>query len=114
MSIESWEYPHLESAAAELMEAMSEISEDCFCAGWMTGLGFSLWGMLKTGPRRWGMEEVTQDHLEGLKLLSERAGGWVFWCPQSERPEFAPLDEWLIRFDRGQFWSAPFPRKPRD
>ena len=46
---------HAEVAADQLRGLMSEISEDCHCAGWLIGTGYALWGIVEheQGPA-WG------------------------------------------------------------
>ncbi len=75
-------------AAIALEEAMSWISERDYCAGWLTGLGATLWNALQNGPTRFGMGDITAEDIARLRALSEKAGGW--W----RYDEFVPIAEW--------------------
>jgi hypothetical protein len=87
--------------AAALAEAMSDISEECWCAAWLMGCEYDLWRMLRDGSRNWGFGEVSEADVERLRELSAECGGWVYWAKGLGGSEtFAPLDEWLIMFER--------------
>lgn len=83
--------------ALSLRDLMSDISEDCYCAGWLTGLEFTLWAMTQGGTREFGMGAVTQQEIDRLKTLSERAGGWWYFDDDSGQELFATLDEWKTK-----------------
>lgn len=94
-----------------LGELMSEISEDCYCAGWMHGNEYTLWSMIAVpgASRDYGMDAVSEEDLAELKLLSDRLGGWVVWwdddydqnCATEEWGErFLPMAEWLKWWDK--------------
>lgn len=74
--------------ANALEQAMCDISEDCYCAGWLNSLEFDLWTFCLNGPGDYGMGKVEQDDIDRLKKWSGRAGGW--WQYQ----RFVPLAEW--------------------
>lgn len=77
-----------------LAELMSEISEDCWCAGWLSGLEFDLWEMVQGGPRRFGMGEVSEEDVQRLRVLSNECGGWIVWNMDKGDTSFVPLAEW--------------------
>ena len=92
------------AAARELGEAMSEISEEYYCAGWLIGLEFSLWEMIAGGPRRFGMGDVTDAEIANLRRLADAAGGWCVWRDDHGGESFAPLAEWaeMVRAERAK------------
>ena len=46
----SYEQPTYEELARDaLLRIMRDISEDCWCAGWLTDLEFTLWNAVTTG-----------------------------------------------------------------
>lgn len=98
-------------AAKALGEAMSNISEECYCAGWMSGLEFSLWEFLTSGPGKWGMGKVDAGDLATLRALSEKCGGWIVWR-EDVGQVFVPLANWLPMFDaeqeRAKAWLAAY------
>lgn len=87
--------------AAALAEAMSDISEECWCAEWLMGCEYDLWRMLHGGSREWGMGEVAEVDIERLRELSAECGGWIYWSRGMGGSEtYAPLEEWLVMFER--------------
>ncbi len=85
-----------QSITAGLLEKlMSAISEECWCAGWMRDLEYTLWDVVM-GRRKGicGPEEVEQ-----LKYLSEKCGGWIVWDEQAKRERFVPMQEWLTLYE---------------
>jgi hypothetical protein len=74
---------------------MSELSEEHWCAGWLTGLEFSLWAMVKGDATTvFGMGQITERQLQLLKLLSEETGVWWHWPDDGDGPEPISLEEW--------------------
>lgn len=80
-----------------MYDTMSEISEDCYCAGWMMGLEFAVWSALQDGNRQYGMGEMDADQLEQCRALSAELDGWVIWVDDQDHPGL-PADEWGARF----------------
>lgn len=84
------------SAAQRLAQAISDLSEDCWCAGWLDDCEHVLWEMLGiTEPREWGMGYVTPEDAAKLKALSDEAGGWVYWHVPLRDDGMPPEDRWL-------------------
>jgi hypothetical protein len=83
----------------ELYELMSDISEDCYCAGWIMGNEFSLWAMAtETAPdRSYGQDVVPEESLQRLRELSAAIGGWIYWHDDEHEPDL-PADDWGPRF----------------
>lgn len=88
----------------ELALLMSDISEDCFYAGWISGLEYTLWGMtLDPSKNQFGVHEVPLSEIEKVKLLSREIGEWPVWADDDEPGaedvdglwlKWLPLDEW--------------------
>ncbi len=87
------------AAALALCDAMSEISERCWCAGWMLNVEFFLWAMLEGAPRDYGLVVVPEEALENLRRLSERAGGWCRWNDEHRDESFVAIDAWRVAFE---------------
>ena len=91
-------------AAIALASLMSWISEECYCAGWLTDLGFVLWRIVGDGKeRRWGMGDITEHELERLAALRDEAGGWWHWPYRGGdlgELTFYTLDEWAAVRER--------------
>jgi len=88
----------LSGDAARLYELMSDISEDCWCAGWMSGNEYSLWKMVSNpvAERNYGFGYVDDDQVAEMKALAERCDGWVIWWDDDCDPN-APIEEWGAR-----------------
>lgn len=90
-----------ELARAQLRNLMSDLSEELWCAGWLSGLEHALWGRITDGPPT-GLRDSEVDQLRRLASL---AGGWWHWPREDGRPVkagpvFVPMDEWLMLYAR--------------
>jgi hypothetical protein len=91
----SYEHPtHDELVRETLLRMMEDISEDCWCAGWLQDLEYTLWRAVITGNLDfgWGMQER---ELTRLKHLHEMAGGWWIWADEEKGRRFVSTEEWL-------------------
>jgi hypothetical protein len=81
-------------AARELAHLMSCISEECWCAGWLSGTEYDLWDAIKdtSNPYEWGLCDIPEEMRRELKPLSDRCNGWIV-C--HEDLEFVQMDEWI-------------------
>jgi hypothetical protein len=86
------------AARETLAVLMSEISEECYCAGWLIGNEFRLWHAITdtTDDLQYGMGEITREQVEQLRTLSAMCGGWVAW-DDKDGAVFVPLAEWKQR-----------------
>jgi hypothetical protein len=79
-----------------LARLMSDLSEDYWCAGWLTGCEYALWADLTgtdvLGEKGWGLEESDR---EELAVAQELAGGWVRWSGEQGHEIFLTTQEWL-------------------
>ena len=78
-----------------LINEMSEISEECYCAGWMSGLEDVLWGAVLNLPNdfQWGQDTISAERIARIRDASEWLGEWIIY--QGVHGETAvPLDEW--------------------
>ncbi|WP_294636574.1 hypothetical protein [uncultured Aquabacterium sp.] len=78
----------------KLYDLMSDISEDCWCAGWMCGNEYAIWDALKTGDRQYGMMEMDSDLLAEVARLSAKTGGWIVWIDAEDGIPAERIDEW--------------------
>jgi hypothetical protein len=86
-----------EGAQVGLLALMTGISEDYWCAGWMSGLELSCWKARNEGPLNYGRGVITQRQCDLLRLLSEQADGW--WT-YDNGPVFVRLAQWQDRVAR--------------
>jgi hypothetical protein len=91
------------TAAGQLADLMSDISERCWAAGWMSDLEYALWGIV-TGKRdrHYGMGEVQDYEIARLQDLSDTAGGWIIWDQQDGR-RFVTITEWRQLYTRASW-----------
>lgn len=77
----------------QLLNLMQDISERCYCAGWMTGLEIYLWGVVEgRAGLNYGQSWITENEVSELKRLSKLANGWWKWEDNAE--VFIPLKIW--------------------
>jgi hypothetical protein len=77
-----------------LFTLMSAISEDCWCAGWLTENEFELWARVKGDRgRAYGHGSVAIQALADLQDIAIACNGWIVWG--NGRPAFLPMNEWL-------------------
>lgn len=79
-------------AAIALYEAMTDYSEEVWCAGWMDGFEFTLWESLREGEPDSEIMELSS-HAQGWwtwKTLDDPMVG-TSWC---EGLQFRTLEEW--------------------
>ncbi|MBI2922011.1 MAG: hypothetical protein HYY18_13070 [Planctomycetes bacterium] len=83
----------LSPAARMLADYMSDISEDAWCAGWMSGLEYALWRAVSEGPYQYGGVNLSNQHVERLRELSKACGGWIRFDDVAGET-FVPIKEW--------------------
>lgn len=95
----------LPGIAADLAEYMSDISEELYAAGWISGLEWMLWPELcayrmKAPPVR---RHDVGEFMPRLDELQAAADGWVWWL-DGVGMQFVPAERWrqivTIRTDR--------------
>jgi Zn ribbon nucleic-acid-binding protein len=75
-------------ASKNLLEAMEQLSEELFDAGWHDGLSTFLWADVLVGKR------------DELWELAKQAEGWWDWPEQSEHAVLVPLKQWSEKYGR--------------
>jgi hypothetical protein len=104
----------MESRRQKLVAVMRDLSEEHCCAGWMSGLEYSLWEMVSdtSASRRYGQGDVSEADVTLLRTLAEQVGGWWRWhddCDERDLPadewgeRFTPMADWLRMYQR---WKA--------
>ena len=78
--------------AGLLARFMSDLSQDYWAAGWLTGLEFELWTAVWEEASRVGQANAAR-----LRYLSSTCGGWIIWADTG--PRYVPLEEWRTRYD---------------
>jgi len=83
-----------------LRRLMSDLSEDYYCAGWLTGLEFTLWQAATDGPIPFGFGVIPAATCLQLARLAELCGGWWRWSDDAKDEVFIPMEEWLPIYRR--------------
>jgi hypothetical protein len=85
--------------AAALARLISDISEDYYCAYWMSGCEYGIWKALTqwraTGAATWAGFNVSQK-MPALDEAQRTAGGWVWW-PEDDGERFIADRDWLAK-----------------
>lgn len=81
----------------ELHDLMSDISEDCWCAGWLLNNEHTIWEALQGGDRTYGQGEIDAERLERIRALSAELDGWIVWIDDRDEPGM-PVEQWGCRF----------------
>ena len=91
------DYPLLkDDAQRALATLISNYSEDEYSAGWLIGIEFLVWDIIR-GARR--QDAPSEEWITVLQNLSDEIGGWVRW--KEDMPlvlsgvVFVPMAEWL-------------------
>lgn len=87
----------LTPAQAALADLMSEISERCYYAGWIQDLEYVLWDAVQKGERKYGHDRISNDDIEALKTLSEKAGVWIVYDDLTEETAI-DISSWQKKF----------------
>jgi hypothetical protein len=69
---------------------LREISENCYAAGWMSGIEFTVWDAVQGGTS----SIVNEQEAKLLKEASNVIGGWVAWNDHIGDAVFVPHSEW--------------------
>ena len=89
--------PGLTLAQTELAQLMSDISEEQYFAGWLSGLEYDLWALLQhDDPDHTGAFRGTHPRdIRRLRELSAVTGGWIVWSDHADRDiEHVPMSQW--------------------
>ena len=98
------------NAALQLVKLMEEISERCMCAGWLSGLEYSLWSLIQgfvpscqsVNPvaHKWGQDALSATDMERLQSLSRQCNSWWIWDNNSEIGHtLISLEEWQPKYE---------------
>jgi hypothetical protein len=91
------------AAARELVNLMSEISEDHYAAGWLVGLEFSLWRLtFETPEDTFGFSSLSMSERGKLFELTHRCQGWWIWSKSQGCRKFLTYDEWLPMYQMSE------------
>lgn len=91
----TWREAGLTGLPEVLYIIMSDLSEEYWAAGWMSGTEYDLWRVLngETVPG-W---PLTPGEVERLRVIRDAAQCWIVY---EDGPKAVPLPEWRDRFAR--------------
>lgn len=81
-----------------LAQYMSDISENCYCAGWLKDTEYILWHAVVSGPRKFGREMITAQDIDRLKQWSVKTNSWIIFDDDQEQIALT-LQQWQARFE---------------
>lgn len=90
------EYEHLTDSQWDLYDRMSAISEDSYCAGWISNCEYDIWQALQHGDPWPANCAMNLRLLRVCQKLSTEIDGWIYWA---DGPQFAPMAQWLAMVD---------------
>ena len=89
-------HPQAEAAGAQMiLEWMGDVSEECWCASWMSGCEVDLLRIAEAGGGAYGQGEIEAEEAALVARLMA-IGGWWQWDDQAGVRHIAPgeLDRW--------------------
>jgi hypothetical protein len=97
----------------QLIDLMSLLSEEHYCAGWLIDLEHELWEFVAAPDlhdHEWGMGTVTAQNTADMKRLSSEIAGWVCWEENGlhSHVRFIPMEDWITRHAE---WKLRIERK---
>lgn len=95
----------LPSAAGQLADLMSDISEAGMSASWLDGLEYTLWHALKNGPLSFWKLKINERHIRALDALSKQCNGWVYYG--HHELQWVPLDVWERHYQDPKNYPLP-------
>src|ERR1700752_3986568 len=68
-----------------LYDVMSDISEECHCAGWMAGNEYAIWNAMgRSESVHYGMREIDRRKLTECAALSLATDSWIVWLDDQD------------------------------
>ena len=97
------------SLRKRLLSLMSEISEDHYCAGWLSGLEYSLWQAVLQYPQpyEFGFGPIEEENVAELKDLAEELQEWAVWDDGELSEKLIPLADWQRIFTAHEMAKRP-------
>lgn len=90
------EHDGLTAAQRDLYEAMSEISEISYAAGWCTGNEYAVWRLIhEGGPYGQEQWDVDDPDLARVRRALAAAHCWITWT--GDNPQAISLTDWTAQ-----------------
>ncbi|MER7968085.1 hypothetical protein ABTX35_03560 [Streptomyces sp. NPDC096080] len=106
----------LTPAQSALVDAMSEVSETAYCAGWLDGTEYEVWRLLHGPPRSWGQAgpELLAPALEAVRVAYRAAGCWILWDEAADGESPVGIERWRGLYARWAFGAVSLPTAHED
>lgn len=67
--------------ATALESLMSDLSEECWCAGWLVDTEYAVWDLMHGDLTSWGQGPfgTVEDAVAPIRAVAELAGLWIVW-----------------------------------
>lgn len=81
-------------AATLLANTLSDISEQCWCAGWLRDCEYVFYRAMQQGGMKDEDENVSASQATVLKWLSDTCAGWMHWPDGVNAPTYITISDW--------------------
>jgi hypothetical protein len=85
-------------AKETLLYRMKQMSDDFFCASWLSDLEFIVWDMTFGKQQSFAGVDVTDEMAKSFRDLAILSDGWWIWDddadPSEENPVFITMKRW--------------------
>ena len=90
----------LQQYARELLvHTMRDLSQEYWCAGWLSNLEFELWAFVQDEDAHW-RKFLGRSDRKWLQQLANDAEGWYYWSDEDPVGEkFIPMEDWLKMYE---------------
>ena len=72
----------------------SQLSEEAYSAGWMSGLEYALSNAVLTGPFQYGRLSIDEIHITRLEELANAYSGWIVF-EDRDFERWVPMGHWV-------------------
>jgi hypothetical protein len=84
----------------QLLKLMQDLSERCYCVGWMNDTEAALWdAATKETAQEWGMSKITKREANRLYRLAKETNGWWIWN-NDHGNTFIQLHAWRKHYEK--------------
>ena len=83
--------PTLYRMEVALADLMSDVTEECYCAGWLSETPEMVWQLVTGEKSAWGIGDDYSD-IEAVRALSQKLGVWI--AGDYGNLVAVPLEDW--------------------
>ena len=82
-----------------LAKFMSDISEKCYCAGWMHNLEYTLWKSVLYGEMKYGRDIISSNEISELIRLAKECNSWIIFDELNDETAIE-LSAWELLYEK--------------